>query len=210
MSNNAKRFTAALQAIARETKKDAAESLNRACRNVAFRAAELTPKADPAEIERELRNDKLALKIVTKRLRSRIGSSYETGRGNIRTIRRVSQRQIANAARQLIAKRKKTRGFMRAGWFASIKALGGSIRGASRTGERAPSLKLGSATPATALRLLATVRNHSYDRLKGKAYGATKSKMIAALDRAIGIVAHENEEYVRKKIEARHRRHSDQ
>ncbi len=202
-----RQFNAALRAIKEETKKDGAESLNRACRNVAFKAAEFTPKADPAKIEAELRKDKLGLKIVTKRLRARVGVSFQTSKG-ARTVRRVTRKQIALRTRQLFAKRKKARGFLRAGWFAAILHLGGTLRGASRAGERKPDLRWGGAKKATAGSLLAAVVNRVWDRLKGKAYGTSQAKMVGALNLAIRAVAFENEAYLKRKIEARLRQHS--
>lgn len=191
-------FTKALMEYQEATKKDSAYILNRAARNVAFRAASNTPKADPSAIESELLKDKLALKIVTKALRAKIGTSYTTAKGKVRTVTGVSRRQIAIAAKRLIANRKKRRGFMRAGWFPAIKLFGGTIRGERPlSGSKAD---LGGATLANPGRPIAKLYNAVYGRMTGKAGGQSRARMEQALRQAMTFVANDMRQYAREKM----------
>lgn len=161
------------------TGKDMADVLNRGIRNAGFETAKATPKEDAGDIEKELRRDKIALKIATKQLRGRIGKTY-IKRGKLRTVTRVTRKQISLKARRLITKRKKRRGFLRAGWIAAMVAAG--VKGVKRGDNllKNGKSKLGSGRLATPQRLNAYLGNAAWGRLKGKNRSATAAKMQTA------------------------------
>lgn len=190
------------------TKKDMAYVLNRALRNVGFKTAQKTPKENATDIELGLRKDQIALKIATKQLRGRVGKTFTTKKGKKRTVRRVTRKQIAKKARELISKRKKRRGFLRAGWIAAMIAAG--IKGV-RKGE--DSIKdgrsqLGSGKQATPQRLTAYLGNAAYGRLKGKNSSATASKMKAALTEGMRLTREDMVQHAREEMAKTAAKHS--
>lgn len=199
-------------AIERATGRAAADIVNRSLKNVAYRAAEYTPKADPVKIEASLRKDKLGLRIVTKRLKAAAGgvmvdwngNTMLTKSGRARKQGRVTRKMIALRTRQLVARRKKVRGYLRAGWFPAIVALGGTIRGKGDLRAGVPLASLGSATPATQAKTFGQIVNRVYAKIgkgrkRSRAFGATQAAMESALLRAVAKVRRENEAYARKK-----------
>lgn len=204
-TSNMPEFRNALRKVVTATNKDGALIVNKALKDVAFRAMSFTPKGDPAQIEAELMRDKLALKIVSKRLKKRVGSSFTVG-GKSKGILRVTRAQIATEARKLIEGRKRRRGFMRAGWIPAIKRHGGSIQGER---PKSPLSKLGEAKLATPEQMSGEIANFVYDRMSGPAGGRSRAAMEAALARAVQFVAADREEYARRKIEQTLKEHSD-
>lgn len=183
------------------TKRDIAYILNKKITDVGFKAAQLTPKEDPANIETELRKDKLALKMVTKKLTGKKGTTYTTRKGKVRTIKRVTRRQIALRTRQLISRRKKRTGFMRQGWVASLAAAGLRVnKGKIGAGSFRGKSKLGSGHKATAERPRAMLGNAVYGRMKGPNATRGKTQMRVALEIATAMVADETAIYARDKL----------
>lgn len=193
-------FRASLRKVLIATKKEEADIVNKALKDVAFRAASFTEKADPAKIEASLMHDKIALKMASKRLKEQSG---EIGG------KRVTRKLIALRARQLINRRKKVIGYARAGWFPAIRAFGGTIRGSGTARVISPPAKLGSATPATASKLFGEIVNYVYDKMKGKASSQSRAKMEAALQKAIVFVTKDREQYAQRKLDAILNKHSD-
>jgi hypothetical protein len=200
-------FNKGLAAIRQATKRDGAEIVNRALKNVAFRAAEYTPFRSPADIQQELLDNKTALRIVTSRLRKTIGTTRITRRGKTRVVSRITRKQIGAAVTKLIAKRKAGSRASRAGWFPAVKAFGGSIRGGKLKPGGAASRGYGRR--ATPEKLIGEIANAYYGILKGPAQSANAAVMRSALQRAVNTVGRENIAYAKKKIEATLRRHSD-
>jgi hypothetical protein len=99
------------------TGKDGVTILNRAGRNVAFRAASFTPVAAPAKIRADLTAD--------PHLRYALTSLYlrKKGRGILKSP------EFAREVDKLLARRVASRGFIRSGWAEAIIALGGTFRG---------------------------------------------------------------------------------
>lgn len=197
-------FRAALRKVRDTTKKAEVDIVNGALKDVAFRAASFTPKANPNKIEAGLLKDKIALKMATTRLKQQSGSIGG---------KRVTRKLVAMRARQLIARRKKVVGYARAGWFPAIKALGGSIRGSIRGSGGArvisPPSKLGTASLATANKMFGEIVNLVYDKMKGKAAGHSRAVMERALQEAIQFVTRDKEAYAQTKINAILEKHSD-
>lgn len=190
-----KQFETALREYQAATKKDMAEVLNRALRNVGFRAAQFTPKKDAGMIEEELRKEQIGLKFITKKLRAKIGSSYTTEKGNVRTIRRVTRKQIALKTRQFIARRKKRTGFLRAGWVAALINAGLKTTGLSGALIKDSKSTLGSGNKATPKRLVARLGNAVWGRLTGKSAGKMRAVMQRSLQRAMDFVANDMKKY---------------
>lgn len=180
--------------------KDMAYVLNRAERNVGYRAAEFTPKKDKDVIEAELWYEKIGLKFITKKLRARIGQTFTTAKGKLRTVRRVTRNQIALKTKQFIARRKKRTGFLRAGWVAALAkaglkttGLGGALIGDSKS-------TLGSGKQATPRNLVAMLGNGVWGRLNGKGAGRIRGIMIHALQRATSFVSNDMRKYATEKL----------
>lgn len=216
-TSNIRAFVDQIKATGEASKKPFADLVNKSLRNVAFRAASFTPKGDPSMIEAELLTDKLALKIVTKKLKKqegnqvidRYGNTKLTKTGRAKKHARTTRRLIALRAKQLIARRKKVVGYLRAGWFPAVRAFGGNLRG---QGVRifSPEAKLGSATPATIRSLLGKISNRVWDKIRGRAQGTTRSEMKAALDQAVIFVTKDMRVHQENKtIEAALRKHTD-
>lgn len=108
----AKDFQKAAQLYAAATKKDGAYILNRAGMNVAFRAAQGTPRANANAILRALSKDRneLAVKILSKR-------------GKFKGVSIKDRKQIV---RKFISARRRSAGYIRAGWGPAIEAFGGN------------------------------------------------------------------------------------
>lgn len=188
------------------TGKDLSDVLNRGLRNVGFKTAQATPKESTAQIEADMRKDKLALKIATKQLRGRIGKTFTTKKGKVRTVKRVTRKQIGRKAKQLISKRKKRRGFLRAGWIAAMIAAG--ISGVRRGDIIRGGSKIGSGRQATPARLRAYLGNAAWGRLDGPAQSSTKAKMLSALKTGMRLTAKDMMDYAQKEMRKTARRYS--
>lgn len=193
-------FRASLRKVSAATKKEYPDIVNKALKDVGFRAASFTDKADPAKIEQDLWRDKIGLKLAARTLKQQSG---QVGG------KRVTRRLIALRTKQLIARRKKVVGYARAGWFAAIRAFGGTIRGSGGGRKVSPPAKLGFGTIATAGKLWGEIVNLVYDKMKGKASAQSRAKMEAALHKAIVFVTKDREEYAQRKIDAILKRNSD-
>lgn len=193
------KFQAAMLEYAAATKKDAVQILNRGLRNIGYQAARFTPKKDPSTIEAELRKDKIGLKIATKQLTSRKGKKYTTKKGKTRTVKRVTRKQIALRTRQLINRRKKRTGFLRAGWVAALIAAGLTAPGGKVLIKDGKS-KIGSGQQATPSRLFAYLGNGVYGRLNGKSAAKIRRAMELALARGMRYVAADMTRFARDKM----------
>lgn len=203
-----KEFEQALREYQAASKKDMADVLNRALRNVGFRAAEFTPKKDPATIDAELRKDKIGLKYITNKLTGKKGTTYTTAKGRTRTIRRVTRKQIALRTRQFFARRKKKVGFLRAGWVAALVSAGIPLgRGLGRNLTKGKST-IGSGRKATPEKLMAYLGNGVWGRLNGKAASKMRTVMQSALNRAMSFVANDMKTYAKERLSKSAKKHS--
>lgn len=206
------RWNKSIRDIVVATKKDAPDVVNRALLNVGYRAAEYTPFRSAADIQQELLDNKTALRIVTARLRGKIGSKVTITRGKrvgqTRTISRVTRKQIGAAATRLIAKRKAGSRVSRVGWFKSIKEMGGNIRGEGKL-KPGGSASRGFAVKATIATPEGLIANAVFGKMKGTARSASQQAMVNALQRAATRVRRENVAYALKKIGGTLKKHSD-
>lgn len=196
MASNIKRFTASLRGVARAVKKPEAEIVNKALKDVGFRAMQFTPFAEPGRIQAELYRDNILIRMAVARLKKK---------------GKFTKRQVASEATRILKRRIASSRAARAGWIPGLKALGASVRGAKlRSGGSA---SRGSAQKATINRLSGVIRNALVTH--SAATGAATSvenipQAVHALNRAIAFVASDREDYARRKlIEKELKKHSD-
>lgn len=163
-------FLLALRAYKAATKKDCADVLNRAARNVAFRAAGATPKGSAGRIRASLMRD--------PRLRYALTSLALKKRG----IGRLPSPQFQRAVDAFISRRASSANYLRAGWAKAIQDMGGSFRGAKFRGAG------GFANKAVVTKLIAELVNTTIHENAASLRGA---ELIGsqALQKAISFVA---------------------
>lgn len=192
MSCDKRAFTAAVREIRAVTKRTEADILNRAARNVAYRAAQFTPKSSVSKIRASLRRGKLLIKLAASQLKREKGRY--TRQEHIDRMRKIEKKRTGNVTA------------LRAGWAKGIIDMGGSFRGSKlrATG----SAFRGFGRKATPARLLAHLRNAVITTsTTGHQTGAGDIHfMEAALSRAIDLVAKENRAYAQRKIAQQLRR----
>jgi hypothetical protein len=120
-------FSKAMRQYAELSKKEVSEAINKKAKDVAIRAIKYTPRADKSAIESQLRANGLAYKIIKK-----------TG---------LTRKQIKAKAERLIRLRKRSVGYIRAGWYKAAQAFG-ARGGKTRPGKRADAGTGKRATPS--------------------------------------------------------------
>jgi len=170
-----KELQRSLQLYAAATRKDEADILNRAGKNIAFRAAQFTPRASASAILAELSKNanELAIKILSKRGR----------------FKGVPIKERQEIVKKFISARRKSAGYIRAGWGPAIVAFGGNP---TRLKLR-PNSKfiIGFGKRATHRHLMAVLANN--------ARGAEKVAR-GPLRKAIAFVARDMASYARRKL----------
>lgn len=163
-------FRFALRAYKAATKKDCVDVLNRAAKNVAFRASSFTPKGQANRIRRDLMRD--------PRLRYALTSIILKKRG----IGRLPSPQFQKEVDKFVSRRASSAGYLRAGWAKAIIELGGTFRGAKFKGAG------GFANRALVNKLLADIVNTTTHANAASVKGA---ELIGseALQKAIAFVA---------------------
>ena len=171
----------ALRQYEAATKKEIPEILNRAARNIAYRAASYTPVAKPSRIRRDLERDPhLAFALTSIQLKKR-------------GIGILEKPDFALAVKRFISHREAGSGFIRSGWAESIIALGGSFRG-KRIGRGH-----GWAKKANLMRYIAEIANTvpGVDKIGKK-----------ALQEAVDFVSADMINYAQKKLQKAANKHS--
>lgn len=172
-------FRAALRAYKIATKKDMVDVLNRAARNVAFRAASFTPKGNRNRIMRDLYKDPhLRYALTSLALR-------KTGVGILKSP------QFQKEVDRFVARRAISAGYLRSGWAKAIQDLGGTFRGAKFKGAS------GYGDKATINKLIALVVNNTQHATPAGVQGA---ELIGneAMQKAVAFVAEDMMDYARK------------
>lgn len=177
-------FQAALREYGKATKKDCADILNRAGRNVALRAINLTPKATAAKIKADLAANNNAIRATIRRLKAK--GIPQKG---------MSRARFALEIKKTIGLRTRSARYVSVGWFKAYEAFGGPSRKVSSKGFAAA----GTGKKATA--------NHLVAELTNAATGADKVG-AEALQAAVDFVAHDMLEYAYKKLADTARKHS--
>lgn len=182
--NNLRR---ALRDVATESKKTEAEIVNKAAKDIAFRAASFTPKSSRAAINKSLPKDAI-YKIAAARLNRLHGKKMWTSADRAEMAGKIRKSAFFSI------------GALRAGWIPAITALGGKYRGA-KLGSRG-SASRGDGKKATIGRLVASIRSTiiTQNYLGVKSSAENISLLRAALNKAVDYVASDRDEYVRKKI----------
>lgn len=175
-------FEEAMRLWAQATQKDSVEILNRAARNVAYRAAQFTPVASAAEIKGELLKDPKMVYALTALSLKKQG------------IGMLPKGEMEKAVQAFIARRVGSRRYLRAGWAQAIIDLGGTFRGSK--------LQRGSesfANPATIVDLLAEIAWIVQEANEHKAEGA-EEKVMPALQEALDFVAKDMIDYAQDRL----------
>lgn len=163
-------FRFALRAYKAATKKDCVDVLNRAAKNVAFRASSFTPKGRANKIRRDLMRD--------PRLRYALTSIILKKRG----VGRLPSPQFQKEVDRFVSRRASSANYLRAGWAKAIADLGGTFRGAKFRGAG------GFGNKALVNKLLADIVNTTTHANAASVKGA---ELIGseALQKAIAFVA---------------------
>jgi len=185
-SGNFRAFQSALNDKMKVTRKTEAEGLNHACKNVAYRAAQFTAKTTAAKIESELRQDDLLAKLASASLK-RTHGRYTRAEHRQEMIRIRKRRKMGVSA-------------LRASWANAVKSFGGSFRG----GKQRPggSASRGTSKKATERKLVASftsavITTNAFGKLT---FAGENPILNASLDKAVGFVAHDMRQYMRRKI----------
>jgi hypothetical protein len=177
------RFAAAIRNKIIATKKAEAEIINHALKNVAYRAAQFTPKSTVAKV------NSISTVILAK-LAARYLKKHQ-GRYTKEELR-AYMLKIVKARRQRIAA-------LRVGWATAIKAFGGSFRGGQEKGRSTANdayvLKANSQNLSGLI--MNTIVTRSAD---GKHEAGEIDVAIKALERAIEFVTDDIEGYATKKF----------
>lgn len=225
-------FKKSIRAVAgvKGIKGDGADIINRALKDVAFRAMQFTTFATPTDVAADLYRNDIGVKIVAKALakkrgKARLSKQFSRGfkKGKTKTLKKGSWQKMVS--RELKAKIKRRSGpgrakFRRAGWIPAVLAMGGAIRGGQDStvgggGRAAADLKAGGAASrgyadaATPQKLRGTIANVAYDSMKGKNGARSRKDMDEALSKAVRFVARDREQYAQRKIEQTLRKNSD-
>lgn len=217
---NKREFTATLKRVSKGSRKPAANIVNKALKNVAFRAMEFTDYADPGLIEAQLLRDNIVYKIAARRVSSRAGSQKVDKFGNaklskkgraLKFSKKVTRNAIRIEAAKIIRKRKAGAKAIRAGWIPAVKKFGGSIRGGAKLKPGGTASK-GVAVPATASKLRGSISN----ALVTISYVGKKTPVerlpeaVSGLNKAVAYVSKDmNSHQTKKEMEAMLRKHSD-
>lgn len=172
-------FRLALRSYKVATQKDSAELLNRAARNVAFRASSFTPKGNANKIRNDLMRD--------RHLRFALTSLGLKKKG----IGRLSAPEFQKAVDRYVSRRASSANYLRAGWAKAIEDMGGSFRGAKFRGAG------GFGNKAVISKLIAAIVNTTTHEDTASVRGA---ELIGdeALQKAIAFVAEDMIAYAKE------------
>ena len=155
-------------------------------KDVAFRAAQFTPKTKSGTVRAGLRA-KLLSRIAAKTLSAKQGKFKKT--------------ELAAEKKKIMARRLKGIGGVRAGWFPAIVALGGKIRGGEKMKSKGSASK-GFAKQAGGLRLFGKIRNSVITTQFAKKTNTGAGNIpfaISALREAVNFVANDRAAHAERK-----------
>ena len=196
------------------TGKDMVEVINRAGRNVAFRAIQFTPKADKSKIDalrqqvstevfgasgKRLKRTKKAFAATDRALLIYLKGLWSHGK-NPRSV--SSRAELAASALRMVTRRLQAIGFLRSGWFTAAEAfakatgLSWSKGGAKQFGSPKGSVEVANESqPEAAASLSNNIFATSHDHaLALEKYGTQ------ALQDAVTFVANDMKNYAENKI----------
>lgn len=216
---NKSEFEASLRAVGQGVKRPFSEIVNKALKDVGFRAMQFSEFADPGKIEAELRRNQLALRIASKKLSGRrgkqkvdrFGNTKLTKGGRAQKFGRVTRVQIGRYAAKLIRRRKAGSKAVRAGWIPAVRAFGGTIRAGNAQLRPGRSTAKGYAKKATPAKLNGEIANALITRnYAGKKTNVEQIAMAQrALDQAVQYVTMDRNQHAQERVERELRKHSD-
>lgn len=177
------RFVRAIRNKIKVVKKTEADVINKALKDVAYRAAQFTPKSSVAKIN-----------SISTLILAKLAARYLKGKQGTYTKQQLQDYmlKIMKARRQRIAA-------LRVGWATAIEAFGGKFRGGVKKGSSTASaayvLKANSQTLSGLI--MNTIETHSANGVHG---AGEIDVAIQALDRAIEFVTEDIEGYATKKL----------
>ena len=179
------RFTAALRRVKAQSRRSEAEIVNKALKDVGFRAAQFTPKTTAAQIRGELLSGNLLPRLAAASLKKRQG--------------KFTRAEHKEEMQKILRRRTSGVNALRAGWIPAIQRFGGNFRGARL--KPGGSASRGTGRPATIGQLSGFIRNsvrtHNH---AGRAFGPGEIAVaVTALQRAILHVSNDREVLARKR-----------
>lgn len=186
---NVNQFVFALRAYKAATRKDEADILNRAARNVAYRASQFTPRGNAARIRAGLMRDPHLRYALTAMALKRRGVGALKSPGFAKEVARFVSRRASSA------------GYLRAAYAEAIQQLGGTFRGAKFKGAS------GFANKASIGRLLAQIVAIVSQPTERQVRGAEEIG-LKALNQAVKFVAEDMLAYSQQKLAQTARAHS--
>jgi len=195
-------FSAALRKVKEVTRKEEADIVNKALKDVAFRAASFTPKAQASIIRNRLLSDGLLPALASIACNKKYGK-------NMKGARAWGKAEHAAMMLNILAARRRGIGALRAGWIPAILKFGGKYRGAKL--KPGGSASHGTASKATIANLSGFIENavEVHDHA-GRSYTADEIRVATlALQNAVAFVTRDRENYAQRKIDALLTKHSD-
>lgn len=159
------RFNQSLKRMKSVSKKTGAEIVNKALKDVAFRAASFTPKTTFSKIRGELHKD-LLTRMAIAWLKDKGGS--------------FNKHDVRDAKSRIFKARQRSIGALRAGWIPAIQKFGGSYRGAKQIS--GGSAGDGTAVKATPSKMRGFIRNAI---VTSSSKGTTHAAQIPILRRGL-------------------------
>lgn len=218
MKSDLRDFKSALKAVHKNSRHEFSVIVNKALKDVAFRAMQHSKFAEPGFIQAQLYRDNILLKMATRSLTGRrgkvkldrFGGEKLTKRGRAqRFTRRVTRAQIAAKAAKILRARIRASKAVRAGWIPAVRAFGGAPRGAGplRPGTAAK----GYAIKANMRQLAGEIANTLVTRNHAGRKTPVENIAMArvALARAVDSVTRDREQFAQRRVESMLRRHSD-
>jgi hypothetical protein len=214
------KLSAALKLVSQETKKAEVDIVNKAVKDVGFRAMQFTPFAEPGLIQAQLYRDKIAIKMAVKRISKRAGrpivntrGTVKLGRGgSVKTHSGLTKAEIAKEAALIIRKAVASSKAMRAGWIPGLRRIGAQVSGGARL-KAGGTAAQGTGQKATIGNLTSFIENALFTRSRatGKRMSIGQIRdAVRALKRAIDVVTSDRFAYARKKAIGKIlRKHSD-
>jgi hypothetical protein len=190
---NLRELSSALKHVVAVTKKAEAEIVTKAAKDVAFRAASFSPKANQVRVVRSLKSDNLLPALASINCNKRYGR------------KQWNRQHHSDEMLRILMARRRGLGALRAGWIPAIQKLGGKYRGAKvfpgGTAAR------GTAKAATISELSAWILNSVQTKNhEGIAFGTGEiAASVNALNQAVQSVTSDRLQYAEKKLKEANR-----
>ncbi len=179
-------FNRAIREYAEATKKDMPDILNRAGRNLAYKAVKFTPAANAAAIKSDLMKGAVLFKVL---------NHFRILKGK----KALGGKKMSGPAKSFLRKKTSSAKYIKVGWFKAIMAFGGNpSKSAGKLSNKGLAAK-GYGKKATKTKFIAELANFSR--------GASKVG-AEALQKAIYFVADDMAKYAQKRMAETAAKHS--